>query len=187
MSEIQSRPSGTVAWYKLADLIARKERVKALSVFRLLSHSYNDKAFVLQVEADILLAFNDDQANKRYEQAAYLYKKEKRFVHAVAVGEHLLTLQPDNFEQFCKVIDLYVLLDWKDNVQQKLTEAMKRLDEKTFSDDQCFSLFEVLLKRIPAYEQYAEKKWLKQMITDCVAELPTILSARVNERLDLLK
>ena len=187
MSEIQSRPSGTVAWYKLADLIARKEREKALSVFRLLSHSYEDKAFVLQVEADILLALDDEQATKRYEQAAYLYKKEKRFVHAVAVGEHLLTLQPDNFEQFCKVIDLYVLLDWQDNVRQKLTETIQRLDSKTFSDDQCFSLFEVLLKRIPAYEQYPEKKWLKKIITDFVGKLPSILSARVKERLDLLK
>ena len=48
-----------VAWFKLAECVARGEKEKALGVYRLLVHSLDEPAFIRQLEGDLLLAFKD--------------------------------------------------------------------------------------------------------------------------------
>jgi hypothetical protein len=48
--EAANSKTACVAWFKLADLITRKEKEKALNLYRLLSHSFEDRAYALQVE-----------------------------------------------------------------------------------------------------------------------------------------
>ncbi|MBD3231784.1 hypothetical protein GF322_03930 [Candidatus Dependentiae bacterium] len=130
-SELQS---SCIAWFKLAELISRKEKEKALSLYRLLSHSF-DKAYALQVEGDILWALEDKQATEKYKQAAYLYKKEERLVAATAIYEHLLTLQPKNYNFLTKLVALYILLQWPEKFEKIYEKILKHFDEGLISQN----------------------------------------------------
>jgi predicted Zn-dependent protease len=73
MKQMQS-DKYTIAWFKIAECVSRGEKERALGVYRLLSHSFNDNAVASQLEADINLAFNEqDQAVVLYRQAIDLY------------------------------------------------------------------------------------------------------------------
>src|SRR5580700_10433765 len=86
-----------VAWFKLAECVSRGEKERALGVYRLLAHSFDDRAFASQLEADIFYAFDDKvMAKDRYDRAITLYKKEKRFLEAAAVGEHMHFMYPND-------------------------------------------------------------------------------------------
>lgn len=96
-----------VAWFTLAECIARKEKVRALGVYRLLAHSIDDIAFRRQLEADILLAFQDDIAVAKYKEAAQLYRQGGRLLEAIAVYEHLRALEPEIIDHLESLIHLY--------------------------------------------------------------------------------
>jgi len=98
-----------VAWFTLAECIARKEKVRALGVYRLLAHSIDDVAFRRQLEADILLAFQDDVAITKYKEAAQVYRQEGRLLEAIAVYEHLHALEPEAIDHVESLIQLYEL------------------------------------------------------------------------------
>jgi tetratricopeptide (TPR) repeat protein len=129
-----------VGWFKLSELVARKEKEKALSLYRLLSHSFEDRAYALQLEGDILWSLEDGQALEKYAQAAYLYKKEKKVVSAVAVYEHLLTLQPKNYEFLSKTILLYAAISWPEKFEERLNDALSLFDAKSVMQEQMFEL-----------------------------------------------
>jgi hypothetical protein len=101
----------TIAWFKLAEFVARGEKERALGIYRLLCYSFDDKAFAHQLEGDILWAFNDSQASDRYFQAAQLYKQDNRILQAAAVYEHLATLHSESIEYMQSVVELYTLLN----------------------------------------------------------------------------
>lgn len=85
-----------IAWFKIADYVLRGERERALGVYKLLAHSINDPALVLQVEGDILWAFQDSDALERYLAAAALYAEHKKIDKAVALYEQILFSNPDH-------------------------------------------------------------------------------------------
>lgn len=114
MKHLPGQKDTSVAWFKLSELIARGECEKALSVFKLLSHSLTDKAYVLQVEGDILWYLDDSRAIEKYRQAAFLYQKEKRIVDALAIYEHLFTQKPQRTELIINLLISYALLDWQE-------------------------------------------------------------------------
>jgi len=98
----------TIAWFKLAECIARGEREKALGVYRLLSHSLEDPAFALQLEGDILWAFNDSSgAIARYRDAAQLYHKSSNYRHAAGLYEQLALLVPHNIQILTALVTIY--------------------------------------------------------------------------------
>lgn len=101
----------TIAWFKLAEFVARGEKERALGVYRLLCYSFDDKAFACQLEGDILWAFNDNNASEKYFQAAQLYQQEAKELQAAAVYEHLVTLHPDCIEYLENLVELYVLVN----------------------------------------------------------------------------
>ena len=47
----------TIAWFKLAECVAKGEKEKAFGVYRLLMHSLEDQAYAYQLEGDLLDAF----------------------------------------------------------------------------------------------------------------------------------
>jgi len=100
-----------IAWFKLAEYVSRGEKERALGIYRLLSHSFDDQAFARQLEGDILWSFNDSGASDAYHEAAQLYQKNDRVLQAAAVYEHLATLHPDSIIYALHLIDLYVLLN----------------------------------------------------------------------------
>jgi len=95
----------SVAWFKLAECVARGEQERAFGVYRLLSHSFEDKAFAQQLAGDLYLAFQDSKtAVQKYEDAAHLYKQSGRFSEAAAVYDHLYLINP-SAERYKKAAD----------------------------------------------------------------------------------
>lgn len=101
--------SYTVAWFKLADFVARGEKERALTVLKLLMHSIQDEAIPYQLEGDVLLAFDDDAALDRYHIAANLYKKAGKIKQAASIYEHVSLFKED--ERILEALfDVYFLL-----------------------------------------------------------------------------
>ncbi len=71
-----------VAWFKLAEFVGRKEKERALAVYRLLAYSLSNDAFTAQLEGDLLLAFEDAKAFELYDRAARLYERNGQHEHA---------------------------------------------------------------------------------------------------------
>jgi hypothetical protein len=115
-----------VAWFMLSECVSRGEKERAMGVYKLLAHSIDDKAFSRQLEGDLLWAFEDGAAATRYLEAAALYKKNKRFIEAAAVYEHLVALAPDNEEYAVGLIALYQTLNFSDTVHERLVQAIER-------------------------------------------------------------
>ena len=179
MERQQSQQERSLAWFKIADLIARGEREKALSVFRLLSHSLSDPAYVLQLEGDILWHMDDKNAIDKYRQAAFLYHKEKRLVDAAAIYEHLLALEPDSYDHLSVIFVFYTMLDWPERFMscyQRLAELFKagRIDEfqleKAMRD-----VFEVANPE----DKKHKKTWFFVWFKDTLSTLPEGLAARL--------
>ena len=154
MERQQSQRERSLAWFKIADLIARGEREKALSVFRLLSHSLSAPAYILQLEGDILWHMDDKGAIDKYRQAAFLYHKEKRLVDAAAIYEHLLTFEPDSYDHLAVILAFYTLLDWP----ERFVSCYQRLEElfKNKSIDE-FQLEKVLRDAVDVANGLDEK------------------------------
>lgn len=91
----------TIAWFKLAEFVTRKEKERALGIYRLLVHSLHDDALALQLEGDLLLSFGDEKALEKYTKAAEAYTNLGKHVHAAGIYEHCLALRPEstNFAQ----------------------------------------------------------------------------------------
>lgn len=96
-----------VAWFTLAECVSRGEKVRALSLYRLLAHSIDDPAFTIQLKGDLLLAFQDRGAVELYQEAAELYLHDNRLLEAIGVYEHLLTLEPEKWLYIKSLTTLY--------------------------------------------------------------------------------
>lgn len=101
-----------IAWFKLAEFVARGEKERALALYRLLVHSFDDKALAYQLEGDLLLSFNDDAAIDRYCIAAQLYHKQGRLIESAAIYEHLVTLDPENINYLLPMLQQYKMLSY---------------------------------------------------------------------------
>lgn len=142
-SEIKERKS-SIAWFKLAELISRGEKEKALNLYRLLSHSFDDRGYVLQVEGDILWSFEDKAAIEKYQQAAFLYKKEQKLTAAVSVYEHLLTLHPENTEYLAQLVEYYIRLDWSEKVKDRFMVLLDLHKKSIVSEERLLNVIHSL-------------------------------------------
>ena len=138
-----------IGWFKLAQMVSRGEKEKALGLFKLLSYSFSDTAYILQIEGDLLSSFDDKEAITKYQQAAFLYKKEKKAVSSIAVYEHLLTLEPCNYVFLSTLLELYAWLNWPEKYIDTLKRIVQGYGSKKISKDQVETMvknsFEVML------------------------------------------
>jgi tetratricopeptide (TPR) repeat protein len=115
----------TVAWFKLAECIARREKERALGVYRLLAHSFEDHAYRHQLEGDILYSFHDDaQALDTYKKAISLYIQDGRVLQAVALYEHIIgiSFDPQLLGELIALCESCSLSDKKMRYQEMLVE-----------------------------------------------------------------
>jgi len=96
-----------VAWFKLAEFVSRKEKERAFAIYRLLVHSLEDQALSVQLEADLLLAFNDEKALCVYERAAQLYESSGRIIQALLLYERIITMSSPTIDRLTKMLTLY--------------------------------------------------------------------------------
>ena len=139
--EMKQLPSErySVAWFKLADCIARGEKERALGVYRLLAHSFDDPALARQLHADILLSFNDERAQKVYEEAAILYRERNQLIEAAAVYEHLVTVDSQNILYRTQIIELYQLM----GIASKVSRYLYQLIDDLMAHDQWKKAIEI--------------------------------------------
>lgn len=129
----------SLAWFKLAECVSRKEKERSLGVYRLLSHSLDNDALAAQLFGDLLLCFEDYLgAVQKYLQATELYKKNNQLIEAIAVCEHIVTLQPKVKEYLFNLCDLYVQID----MSFKIVDHIKLLLQ-----NQQFDLVDMLLQK----------------------------------------
>lgn len=114
----------SIAWFKIAEFVARGEKERALGVHKLLSHSITDSTLATQLEGDIFLACNDiERACQRYQQAMTLYKSEGRTRQAIAMQEQYLFLQPDDWFVRHALIKEYIELSQPNKVFYHFEQA----------------------------------------------------------------
>jgi hypothetical protein len=131
----------TIAWFKIAECVSRGEKERALGVYRLLSHSFNDTAVARQLEGDIHFSFGEQAlAVLSYQQAMEWYNKSQRFLEAAAVSEHLIVMCPANIFLRCEAIKLYKML----GNMTKVHEHIERAVDAIFTAGQDNSLQEFL-------------------------------------------
>lgn len=118
----------TIAWFKIAECVSRGEKERALGVYRLLSHSFNDNAVARQLEADIHLSFGErDVAISLYQQAMEWYQKTERYLEATAVCEHIITLSNDTIAFRREAIKLYSLMGNTAKMQLHAQEVLNSI------------------------------------------------------------
>lgn len=171
MDQLNKPGGATVAWYKLADLIARREREKALNVYRLLSHSFEDRAYALQLEGDILDSFNDSQAYEKYQQAAFLYKKEARWINAICVCEHILFINCRNVELQGVLLGLYAKVAWKDKFQDLLATLLSLCSTGKIDKENVSQALEGVIEDAKSGEYGAISGWVDAETSTCLGKL----------------
>ena len=129
-----------VAWFTLAECVSRGEKVRAMSLYRLLAHSIEDQAFISQLKGDLLRAFQDKDSIELYQEAAELYEKDNRLLEAVAVYEHLILLEPTRDRYLKSLIKLYKQLSISSKVATFLERLFDYALEQYNSDDACDAL-----------------------------------------------
>jgi len=97
----------TIAWFKLAECVAKGEKEKAFGVYRLLMHSLEDQAYAYQLEGDLLDAFQDERAIEKYAHAAHLYQHNNRAKEAIVLYKELIYKAPNENRYLARLIDLY--------------------------------------------------------------------------------
>ena len=144
-----------VAWFKLAEFVARKEKERALGVYRLLAHSLPDEAFAAQLEGDLLLAFNDEKALDSYKRAARLYEVHEKLFQAAAVYEHIIVLLPEVYDAHYMVIKVYEKLSNKHKYVSAITRYMTLLLKNSMVTKAVETLKELNLDST-VYEEFLE-------------------------------
>ncbi|MBN1549778.1 hypothetical protein JW872_03910 [Candidatus Babeliales bacterium] len=162
----------TVAWFKLAEFVSRGEKERALAMYRLLAHSLDDKAFVEQLQGDILLSFQDVTAFDHYVDAALLYQKQGRMNEAIAVYEHLVMLEPVDKEAVERMLEIYSA----GQNEPRLIHATERL-MRLLMENHHFELVSWLLQKVDGTDSVSKFSTVHQeLIQNWSKEKPGITS-----------
>ncbi|MCB9493494.1 MAG: hypothetical protein H6679_04445 [Epsilonproteobacteria bacterium] len=167
----------SVAWFALSNLIARKEKEKALNVFRLLAHSFDDRAYTLQIEGDILWHLDDyDQSIERYKKAAFLYQKEKRLINAIAIYEHMLSMNEHNDEILAQLIYFYLLADLQDKFEQRFELLAQRQSKHQFDEQVLLKFAKLIAETLNTPEREQTRAWaIQTMKKVCQHHAPDLM------------
>lgn len=106
----------SVAWFKLAECIGRGEKERALGLYRLLTYSFEDPAFVKKLEAEIIATFDKELAAKEFLHAAHLYFNRGDTKEALFIYELLHDLFPEKTEYVERLIDLTQAQSYQDRL-----------------------------------------------------------------------
>ena len=152
-----------VAWFRLAECVARGEKERALGVYRLLAHSLDDPALIAQLEGDILWSFNDKQAREKYQEAAELYKRDKRALEAASIYEHLVSMTPESVEYIENLIELYDQLSLEAKVissHERMVFALLKTKDASHE-----KIIDHMHKAIDGFVQHNKTKELQQFLS----------------------
>lgn len=158
----------TIAWFKLAECVSRGERERAFGVYRLLSHSLDDRALALQLEGDLFLAFTMlSESVERYEQAASTYKRSGRLLESASVYEHICTLQPTEMGYKKELAALYSSLQFDTRVADLVCQLVV-----DYSKAGIFDAARGLVSLINNLDSFAAQVQCYEKVTSLLQSLP---------------
>lgn len=126
MVQLASEKS-SVAWFRLAECVGRKEKERALIMLRLLVHAITDKAYVAQLEGDLLWAFRDERAVDSYKRAIAIYEETHRVQDALQVYEQLIAILGPDVHLLVKMVEIYQTLGYEAKMLCSATQLMRLL------------------------------------------------------------
>jgi hypothetical protein len=180
MNQKESQNTSSVAWFKLANLIEKREKEKALNVFRLLTHSLRDRAYSLQLEGDILWSLDESAlAHEKYVHSALLYQKDKRWIHAVSLYESLLANNPNDCTTLASVIICYGHLGWENKFKEKLDKICELIPKNISDDTQLTSAIKLLSSTAKELENNEFKAILHNKIQALLASVPKAAAEKI--------
>ncbi len=146
----------TIAWFKLAECVAKGEKEKAFGVYRLLMHSFDDQAYAYQLEGDLLDAFQDSRAIEKYSHAANLYLKTNKLREAAALYRDLISMDPREILYIQRLIEIYNKASNKELTFKKIVTLVDMLCEKKMYHHlaQVIQRFECPMLEVPAGRLY---------------------------------
>ena len=179
MKDMYKKGESNIAWFKLAQMVSKGEKEKALSLFKLLSYSFDDTAYILQVEGDLLWAFEDKDAFAKYQQAAFLYKKEGKLLAAVAVYEHMLALEPTNHLFLSMLLELYAMLNLPEKYLEIIERVARAYNGKKLKKDQVELMLKNSFDVMVAEHSLESVRYLKDRVvmTQGLGELSKLIKA----------
>ncbi len=133
--KINCREKSSVAWFKLAEYVGRGERERALTLYRLLTHSLVDQAFIKKLEADLWLSFDAKEAEQYYRNAAHLYKKAQKFEEAFQIYQLIFNYYNPQIQDLEHCIELAITLGFTEKeyfFSYRLTHLL--IDHGLFDD-----------------------------------------------------
>jgi len=173
--EHHSTDKYNVAWFKLAQCVTSGQKERALGIFKLLSHSLDDKAVMFQLEGDLLLSFGDiSAAITCYKEAAKSYQKSERFLEAALIYDHLELLEPTNHNHLKSSMELYEKISVSAPTQRLTKIFMQTLMRQEWQ--QCMDLIAL----VPAADSNMRILFYEQIVHALVE------TATLNQQ-DLLK
>jgi len=173
--------SSSIAWFKIANLIERREREKAMSVYKLMTHSLPDRAYALQLEADILLYFDEIQEScAKYIQSAFLYRNAKRWLDAVALYEQVCMLEPKNSDALIYSVPCYAQLDWDKKFVIKLNQISDFVIEN--QDDE--KLVTHLIKTLAEVGREIDAVIFKTQLQNKLVQMLALIPKHTAEKLE---
>lgn len=171
-----------VAWFKLSNLIQRKEKERALGIHRLLMHTIDNPAFAKQLEGDLLVAFNDLDARNSYTESARLYRTKHQLSHATAVYEQLVKIFPHEPLFLQTLVTYYLELNHPTRIvlslenliepligahqEQETLDAIKHVSVILAPSDQATLYTQVVIQLIKAGS--AQQELIQQLIKNVV-------------------
>jgi tetratricopeptide (TPR) repeat protein len=127
-----------------------------------MAHSLSDRAYALQLEGDILWHLESGNASEKYKQAAFLYQKEKRWIDAIAIYEHLLTQDPDSYEILAALLVFYATVDWREKFEDRYQCLLQLFYNRVVDELQIENAVKDLVIAVQMFEEEAQKTWFLQ-------------------------
>lgn len=173
--------NSSVAWFKIANLIERREREKALSVYKLMSHSLQDRAYALQLEGDILWYFEEvSEACLKYLQSAFLYRNAKRWLDAVSLYEQVSLIHPNNCDALIYSVPCYAQLSWPQKFERQLEAIHNFVLQNSTDEKMIINLIKSLAEVSPEIDAVV----FKTQLHDRLKELLTLIPKNLVEKLE---
>jgi tetratricopeptide (TPR) repeat protein len=185
----------TIAWFKLAEFVARKEKERALGIYKLLTHSIQDEAVIYQLEGDLLLAFSDTKAFDAYDKAALIYKKQGKYIQAKALYEHLSILNPLHPEYFQKIFAISSITEDKTKIDQALYRWSESIatfimhyNEKSYPletidivEEYHYKLYENVITLLITAKCSSVKGYIEQILTHLDKPYTTLFLTKIKQ------
>lgn len=125
MRQLEKEKTTSLAWFKLAEVVARGEKERALNMYRLLSHSIANTALRFQLEGDLLLIFHDENAFQCYQKAAQLYKNNNELSQAAMLYDLLSFHAPSIYQYRRELLSAHVQLGNDEKVKTVLAKLIE--------------------------------------------------------------